>query len=369
MRVSAIFLVALVLVAVSCATQVRRSPGSPEDSTPKRDRHGRPILEAPMLEKRTFMRDTPTTVVGFGAGSLWIVDYGDYRCDDTPGIASCSTPRKVFLKRVEPKSREVLASIPLRNTEGVDVAFGAGAVWIAYEDFVQPSRSAVLRLDPGTNRITHSIPLKPNLSISFGDGAVWTASYHGAVTRIDPQTNEVTDTFDLGHDGIYEIDAGEGSVWVTSSGDSRHPERNALLRLDPETGEVVARIPVAPTAAEGGAASVAVDEEARAVWVTSNNGKLLRVNPETNEATEELALGDYAYGIEIGDGSVYSQVELGTLRPGWTTGIAQVDKGSNEISGRADIPDASGLALGSGAVWAGSSNVEKGSGSLVEVAP
>jgi hypothetical protein len=393
MRLPAILALVLVFILTAGCDGPATSP--PSD----RDRHGRPIRQAPALEVETFPRKSPISVVGFGVGSLWVIDYGDYRCDDTPGtassggspwtLASCVGPEKVSLQRVDPGSLEVLASIPLRNTDGVDLAFGAGAVWISYEDHLHPSKSGVLRLDPKTNEVTDRIPIKSPSYITFGEDAVWISSYGGTVTKIDPDSRKVVARVDLGHNGIGEVAAGEGSVWVASNDtlqnvderawedlfengkypETGHPERNTLLRLDPDTGEVVARIPVARTEVEGGAASVAVDEGSGAVWVTSNNGRLLHVDPAKNQVVANLPLGDYAYDLQAGYGSVWAQVELDTDEPGWTAGIARVSTDDNAVSGRADVPDASGLAVGDGALWVGSSAIEEGKGALVRITP
>jgi streptogramin lyase len=55
------------------------------------------------------------------------------------------------------------------------------------------------------------------------------------VVRIDPQTNEVTEIpLDV---APFEVTYGGGTLWVLSV------EAGSVLRIDPETHKVIARIP------------------------------------------------------------------------------------------------------------------------------
>ena len=123
------------------------------------------------------------TSVAFGVGSLWVTDLGDYTCDDTPGnlpsgqssSASCASPEEVFLRRVDPETREVLATIPLEGSIIKVAAFGAGSVWALSIDTASPSGPSgeVLRVDPGTNQIVGQIPVSDPGGVAFGENSLW----------------------------------------------------------------------------------------------------------------------------------------------------------------------------------------------------
>lgn len=376
MRFVILLLIPLFALATGCANaeQQRDRPDEPDEKRPSR--------EDLAASARTFHLDSPTSVVGFGDGSLWVVDYGDYECDDT---ASCSGPERVFIKRLDPDTREVEATVPLRSTEGAGVAFGAGSAWIAYENYDSPSKSGVLRLDLDTNEVSRRIPMKNPAGVAFGGGSVWvTDLIGGTVSRIDPGTNEVVEEIRTGKSDLGGVAVGEDSVWVASYG---APEASALpeeayetdtlpnpnpearlLRLDPKKGDVVAEIPVEETALEGGASDVVVGEGA--VWVTSVNAKLLRVDPETNEVTARNDIGDYSFDVETGEGRAWALSEVNVnSASGYTIRLSRLDGESGEISGHLDRKDMSGLAVGGGAVWAGISDIEKGEGGLIKLAP
>ena len=92
--------------------------------------------------------------------------------------------------------------------------------------------------------------------------------------RIDVRTNAVT-TVDVGVAGT-RVAAGEGGVWVGVDG-------GRLLRLDPDSGEVIATIDTAPqpTSGEGSAPLPSTGEGA--VWVQDlTNGV---VSPSTDRST------------------------------------------------------------------------------------
>ena len=89
-------------------------------------------------QERTTPLGRASSLIGFGEGSLWVTDYGDYACDDTPGMASaeagpwklvsCAGPEETFLRRIDPNRREVESTVRFKGTDVSGVAFGAGAV-------------------------------------------------------------------------------------------------------------------------------------------------------------------------------------------------------------------------------------------------
>src|SRR5918994_7628121 len=89
---------------------------------------------------------------GFGEGSLWATgfDPSGAGCDDVKGVGEASAsasseamcaasapsggPPVTLLKRVDPRSGEVVAKIPLERLNDVfmQVAFGAGSGWVSF---------------------------------------------------------------------------------------------------------------------------------------------------------------------------------------------------------------------------------------------
>ena len=89
--------------------------------------------------------------------------------------------------------------------------------------------------------------------IALGGGAVWVGGGRPGLSKVDPVTAVRAV---LAHDRSPDVSGvafGEGSVWVTSSDRER-----ALVRLNPETGDVEARIEL-----DGPAGDLVVDERPR----------------------------------------------------------------------------------------------------------
>ena len=107
-------------------------------------------------------------------------------------------------------------------------------------------------------------------------------------------------------DNLGSLDSGLGAVWGTD------PSKGEVLRLDPRTREVRARIAV------GGEARVTVG--AGAVWAFNERGRLVRIDPATNRVTDRVALrlpnGDLLTSreVQILDGAPWAIGLEGALR-------------------------------------------------------
>jgi hypothetical protein len=137
-----------------------------------------------------------------------------------------------------------VATIPVGSFPR-DVAVGAGAVWVTVNDFDEgePETHSLLRIDPATNEIVATIPVRSAGHIAVGAGAVWTIDYiegSDTLVRIDPSSNRVVATIPVGY-YAFDVAAVDGAVWVTRDivGAGRSGE---VIRIDPATNEVVARI-------------------------------------------------------------------------------------------------------------------------------
>jgi DNA-binding beta-propeller fold protein YncE len=117
--------------------------------------------------------------------------------------------------------------------------------------------------------------------VAVGAGGVWVGVWAtGKLVRIDPASNRVVARIPVGRpqESPIAIAVADRAVWVVDFGDAR------VLRIDPVTNRVVARIPV-----RGGAGGIGVG--AGAVWVTSGEGGdqrhgwVQRLDPRRNQVT------------------------------------------------------------------------------------
>jgi streptogramin lyase len=306
-----------------------------------------------------------------------MVDLGDYQCNDTGGAAACTGPQSVFLRAMSPESYEVTATASFEGLMDAAVAVGADAVWVAGVPR-NPSSGGLFRMDPGTGDVSSRLPVDSPSAVDLGEDSVWvTSEARGALIRVDPGSGEKMADVNVSSGGASGVAAGESAVWVASwgpvsgpGGEDRYGGKK-LIRVNPDTDEVTAEIPIEQNAPEGGASSVAVDEETGAVWATSVNGKLVRVDPGTNRIVAELDLGDYAWEVETFAGDAWVIYETGVNDPSTpaTQRIARIDSGTKRPVGSIAVDGARDLAVGRDALWLTSSDIESGAGSLTRIEP
>lgn len=138
---------------------------------------------------------------------------------------------------------------------------------------------------------------------------------------------------------------GFGSLWVLAvdgpiMNDGTEP---AVHRIDPETNEIVASIPLPGRLCQG----IGVSPEA--VWVCGPDG-LVRIDPATNEVVAEVPLSAalVASRIAYGDGSVWA-FATSAVAPDT---VVRVDPATNTVTASIPLGHAAGtMAFGFDALW------------------
>ena len=167
----------------------------------------------------------------------------------------------------------------------------------------------VVVTDLSTGQVVASIevPAEPKQIVITG-GSVWVAcDTSGVLVRIDPETYELVDTIDVGG-GAVELELGFDSLWV----------RNRILelvRVDPETGAILARI-------EGFAdsPSLGLSFGGGLVWASAPRS-IAGVDPLTNKIVRNIPLPGFTFMDTFWvDGSLWVTTASPT--------VYQVDAGS-----------------------------------------
>lgn len=256
----------------------------------------------------------------------------------------------------------ITAEIPLLDP-GSDfvvggITFGAGSAWVGLSR--GKAASSLVRIDPATNAIAAEIPLPAatwRKRIAATDDAVWLASF-GLLERIDPTTNTVVAKVALPDRSISAITADETAVWVVTIADEDgHPE-GVLVRVDASNNEIVAEIPLGPQV-------VGYEDEvilgAGSVWVlgvrwfepedAEYGSDLIRIDPATNAIVARIPIGGFHMVMGIGNvwvlfpaDGVFDQSSERWL---WT----QVDVVTNEPSDPFEFDDAGLRLVTPDALW------------------
>ena len=182
-------------------------------------------------------------------------------------------------------------------------AVGGGAIWLTVPKLGRKwAPHELWRIDPASGRVVTKIGLGPNSLAPFSSGRyLWIITmnrFTGDLTRIDTSSNDVMDV-PVGAQP-WGLAVGAGSLWVG------HQSDREVWRLDPETGEPTAKVPISDAARGVGFGS-------GLVWVTTETA-LISIDPATNEVSRTIELMERTpdegpIGVVYVDGSVWVSVE------------------------------------------------------------
>jgi DNA-binding SARP family transcriptional activator/ABC-type transport system substrate-binding protein/streptogramin lyase len=198
-------------------------------------------------------------------------------------------------------------------------------------------------LDANGGEIARSVPVRNTELVRYGAGSLWSVSSDGELLRIDPDTGDVVATIGLGQepDGLA---FGLGSVWVTA----RHSP--TLFRIDPSVNEVVDRFALPMNGVVTNlTGEVAVGSGS--VWVghgAFNPGAWVeRLDPATGKSQARVSiLGGDVDHLAFGEGGLWvASTAAGELR--------KIDPRTNKVVlTRTLASDLCCVAAGGGYVWA-----------------
>ena len=202
------------------------------------------------------------------------------------------------------------------------LSVGGGTVWVAYP--VGHAVTSVAEVD--AEQAEFEVGRTPSAVVADGDGAYFAALDDGAIWRVDDQGPRRFVELDEGFPSALAL--GFGSLWMT---DVVHDQ---LIRLDPDSGEITARIDVgtAPTA-------VAVGEDS--IWVANfNDATVTRVDPNTERVQgRPIAVGGKPGGLVEALGFVWvtrpeddSAIRIDLDTGLWTAEVFKVGKGPTGIA-------------------------------------
>jgi len=215
--------------------------------------------------------------------------------DETPTPSVVPTP-------IPPLTGDprITASVPVPNGSiSGGIAVGSGSVWVGLFSQEQGGPNEVMRIDLATNAILGEIPVQktpPRGEIAATDGAVWVAS-SGLLERIDPSTNEIIARVPIPV-GQVTIAADASDVWAAVLTDPS--PGGILVRVDARTNQVVAEVPL-------GSGITGFEDQVRlgagSVWVLASTahdsgnaesgGDLVRIDPSTNEVVARVPIGGF----------------------------------------------------------------------------
>lgn len=243
------------------------------------------------------------------------------------------------------------------------IAIGEGAVWVLGS--TQTGSSVLVRIDPATEQVVATTTLAPDpWFVAAGAGAVWIGFPNSSVIqRVDAATNEMTGQIELPGDGVGALAADDRAVWVEVIQDLSDQGRQnlaSLARIDPQTSQVVTTIPL--EGLSGYDDEIAIAGEA--IWVAGVNltgpseergADLVRIDPITNTVKARLPVS--AFNVRAGADAVWVTFPADGVNDSlhkpeeWVA--RSIDPLTNEISPPTPLPgNVSGvLGVTAGGVW------------------
>jgi DNA-binding beta-propeller fold protein YncE len=258
---------------------------------------------------------------GFGFGSVWAAGHHDstvHRIDPETNsvirrlhgvgyqahipvvaagsvwVSSAADP----LTRIDPVTGRVVARIPVSVSP---LAFGFLTIWGTTLDH------RLVQVDLKTNRVTWSLRLAPGSNswldeLAIGYGSIWVAvADQGTLLRIDPSTRRIVARIGgfAQDDSGMPIAVGEGAVWALRV----RKGENVLFRVDPRTNRIVARIRVGPPVASPPTGTVAVG--GGYVWTGNSDASVSKVDPARNTLVATYRLESQPQNLSFGLGSLW----------------------------------------------------------------
>ena len=205
---------------------------------------------------------------------------------------------------IDLESGEVGARLEFDSDQIItDFAFGSGLLWVqvgyAWADAVLLGVS----VDSGEILFTVEAPANTTIGgMAVGDEGVWfiggDPETSGAVSRVETASGAVSGTFETGVVVKY-LASGVGAVWAGGTQPSPDGSKgDAVARIDPETGELLATIEIGHPASS----IASIIEYDGTIWVTDVIGpdgagaQLHRIDPATNAITGTIDVGGSGYG-------------------------------------------------------------------------
>jgi DNA-binding SARP family transcriptional activator/streptogramin lyase len=260
--------------------------------------------------------------VAYGEGAVWVGNLED-----------------PTLSRIDPVERKVVRNIPLPAAPDA-LAVGAGAVWV-----VNARLGTLYRVDPEFNRVTDAVRLGDRAitytgaGVDVGLGSVWAAFGDSTLARADPAPPRAVGVGSAGT-GPAAVVVAFGSIWVANSGEATVQRFSPLTFEDGPTRVLAAgSMPTGLAAGEGaiwvantgadyvtridagdfgsnavrpipvgdGPTNIAIGDGA--VWVAAAGGSISRIDPETNDVTATIPVGNPLGGMVIANGLVWASIQ------------------------------------------------------------
>ena len=240
-------------------------------------------VQVPFAELR------PSVTFKIGGTADWVLV-----TDDAVWVAATNP---YALRRIDPVTNKIVATVPLSGEACSGLAFGFGSIWAP----ICGDKPGLARIDVAKNVASALLPISPageEGGIAASPDSLWMVTDKaGTLIRIDPLTKKVRQRIVI-PPGSYNPIFSDGIVWVSSV------ESNVLTAVDAESGKTLESVHVGPkprflTSGSG------------SVWaLNQGDGSISRVDEKSRKLSATIQAGIPGSGgdIAFGAGSVWASV-------------------------------------------------------------
>ena len=194
-----------------------------------------------------------------------------------------------------PSAGTVVATYDVGDA-GYPVLSAHGSIWLS-----NPGTGTLTRMDPVTGELTGSIVVNPDpeatpydLNAVADDRFVWATGQDNTLVRIDPQTDEIVERIPI-ETLIYRMVLHDGLIWLTDLNAS-----GRLMAVDTQTSQIV----INERYSQWPAALAVTDTD---VWMASYQGELLyRIDPATGQQVEVFPTSSFSMALVPFGDALYS---------------------------------------------------------------
>jgi PAS domain-containing protein len=234
--------------------------------------HRMTVVEAGNRRRASIGLPVDPQYLASGAGGVWVFDGLARLLKIDPGSPQVHRSRRLWSCRLAGES----GALPACGGGGVVIA--GGRVWVgeAPDAAYAAPHGILVQLDPGDLRQVGRIPGVTIGQLGAGIGGVWSIGAAGGLEmdRVDPATGRVERQALGSANRATNIVSAFGFIWTGSS--------RRLYRFAPRGGYVSFRLPAAATAI-----AAAPD----GIWVATDRGRILRLNPSSGLVEKTVPVG------------------------------------------------------------------------------
>jgi len=183
--------------------------------------------------------------------------------------------------------------------------------------------------------------------MGIGFGSLWAPIPSGELLRIDPASLEIVARIPVGAAPYRGVAIGSDAVYIPNAGD------DTISKVDPTTNAVIATFPTTLGGDSEGSIGVSGDS----LWVVAGEGVLNRLDSSTGAVLSAAAIPTDAHGVVVDGGCVW-------VTSSANNAVAQIDVATGGTLNTIAIePGPRFLTAGGGSVWV----LSQGSGKVTRI--